>query len=311
MSNIIYKIVNLVNDKFYVGSTTNQKVRFRQHRKLLRGNRHHCKHLQAAWNKYGEIKFAFEIVEEVSGVASLWAVEDTHLVQHVGKDYCYNTGRSADAPWRNAPAHTTPNFGVVMTQTTKDAISKTLKEFYAEDYTNHPRVGAVHTVETKQRISEAKLANPTRYWQGKERSTETKEKISAAQRGVSKAPRAFTPEGLVRAQENMRRNAKEQIPADFQAVHAKFPAEVQARYDFRNAVYTGALIRIEGVFCAQHGVFSQYSAQFRKGAGCPGCGAEQRAASKRVQMEAAWRDPAERERMLSARVKPVAPSAQP
>ena len=65
MTQVIYKIINRVNDKFYVGSTVNKKVRFREHRKQLRGNRHHCKHLQAAWNKYGEVKFDFVVVEEV------------------------------------------------------------------------------------------------------------------------------------------------------------------------------------------------------------------------------------------------------
>lgn len=187
MTQVIYKIVNLVNDKFYVGSTTNKKVRFRQHRKLLRGNRHHCKHLQAAWNKYGEAKFDFVVVEEVPDRMSLQQVEDIYLVQHVGNSYCYNSGHSADAPWRNAPAHVTPNFGKAMAQKQKDKISASLKEFYADNYFNHPRVGKQHSAETKAKISAAKLANPTKHWLGKERSAETKAKISEAQKGVAKA----------------------------------------------------------------------------------------------------------------------------
>jgi group I intron endonuclease len=288
VTQVIYKIINLVNDKFYVGSTTNKKVRFRQHRKLLRGNRHHCKHLQAAWNKYGEAKFDFLVIEEVGLAISLQQVEDCYLKEHVGKPYCYNSGYASDAPWRNAPPEATPNFGRVMQEEQKAQISASLKEFYAEDYFNHPRVGKLHTEETKAKISAKKRANPVAYWQGKERSEDTKVKIGAAQRGVAKAPRTFTPEGLARAQENMKRNAKPQVPADFEAVHAKFPAEVQAKYDFSNAIYTGALVRIEGVLCEQHGTFSQYAAQFRKGRGCPACGAEQRAESKRAQMKAAW-----------------------
>ena len=187
MSQIIYKIINLINGKFYVGSTTNQKVRFRQHRKLLRGNRHHCKHLQAAWNKYGEDKFSFAVVEEVPETRSLQEIEETYLMQHVGNVYCYNTGYSADAPWRNAPAHTTPNFGKVMADGQKVKISNTLKAFYAEDYANHPRVGVPHTAETKAKISAAKLANPTKPWLGQERSDETKQKIGDTQRGKAKA----------------------------------------------------------------------------------------------------------------------------
>lgn len=204
MTQVIYKIVNLVNDKFYVGSTISKKVRFRQHRKLLRGNRHHCKHLQAAWNKYGEEKFDFRVVEEVPITVSLQEVEERWLNAHVGQTYCYNTGHSADAPWRNAPAYKTPNFGHVMAEEQKAQISQTLKDFYAQDYHNHPRVGKQHTEETKAKISASKKANPVSFWKGKERSEETKAKISAAQTGVLKGPgRKVSEEGRAKIRANI------------------------------------------------------------------------------------------------------------
>jgi group I intron endonuclease len=309
MEQVIYKIINLVNNKFYVGSTINQKVRFRQHRKLLRGSRHHCKHLQAAWNKYGEDKFLFAILEIVPETLRLQDVEQKYLTIHVGQDNCYNSGYSADAPWRNAPAHTTPNFGRRMAQGQKAAISTTLKAFYAEDYANHPRVGTLHTEETKAKISAAKLANPQTPWLGKERSEATKQKISETQQGVKKAPRTFTPEGLERARANMKRNAVAHEPKGLESVLAKFPAEVLVAYDFSNAVYTGALSRITGVFCEQHGIFSNYAARFRKGSGCPECGEVRRAASKKVQMLEAWANDDQRTEMLAARKK-VAPTKE-
>lgn len=71
----------------------------------------------------------------------------------------------------------------------------------------------------------------------------------------------------------------------FDNVLQKFPTEVQQRYDFTNAVYTGALNRIEGVTCKEHGVFSQYAAQFRKGRGCPKCGGVDRANKRRMSQE--------------------------
>ena len=55
-----------------------------------------------------------------------------------------------------------------------------------------------------------------------------------------------------------------------------FPETVRAKYDFSTADYRGALVRIEGVRCPEHGVFSQYAVQFRKGRGCPACGGELR-----------------------------------
>ena len=188
MSQVIYKIVNLVNDKFYVGSTIHKKVRFRQHRKLLRGNRHHCKHLQAAWNKYGETKFDFVVVEEVPDTMSLQEAEDRWLKANVGQPHCYNTGYSSDTPWRGAPPHKTPNFGRVMTKEQREQISQTLKEFYAQDYSNHPRVGKQHTEETKAKIS-AKVQQAIAEGRGGAfiPSEETRQKMSDALKGNQNA----------------------------------------------------------------------------------------------------------------------------
>lgn len=206
MEQVIYKIINVVNNKFYVGSTTNKKVRFRQHRNLLRGNRHHCKHLQASWNKYGEDKFEFVVVEIVSEGMSLQQVEDIYLLQHVGQPMCYNSGYSSDAPWRNAPPQATPNFGKVMAQQQKEKISEALKEFYAADYFNHPRVGKKHTEETKLKIKQNRVpaAGENHYRYGKTLSDETKAKIGAAQRGKPKVEgRKVSEEGLLKIRENI------------------------------------------------------------------------------------------------------------
>lgn len=195
----IYKIINNINGKFYVGSTTNTRERFRTHRNRLRKNRHHCKHLQASWNKHGEKAFVFVVVEAVEAEDSLQAAEDKWLAEHVGKAYCYNKSRYSDAPMRGVTGLDHPNFGVPKTEEERQAISATLKAFYAEDITNHPRFGKTHTEETKERIRQKKLANPSRHWLGKKRSDETKEKISAVQRGKPKAPgRKVSPEGMAK-----------------------------------------------------------------------------------------------------------------
>jgi group I intron endonuclease len=161
----------------------------------LRGNRHHCKHLQASWNKYGESKFNFVVVEEVPIEKKLAEVEDVWLQEHFGKPYCYNSGAAAVAPWRGVYGEKHFNFGSTMGEKQKHKISSALKEFYAEDYFNHPRAGKTHSDETKTKISVSKLANPTRHWLGKERNDETKQKIGNAQRGVKKAPRTISEEG--------------------------------------------------------------------------------------------------------------------
>jgi len=53
----IYKIVNLVNDKIYIGSSINLKNREKDHFKDLKGNYHSNRYLQYAFNKYGENNF--------------------------------------------------------------------------------------------------------------------------------------------------------------------------------------------------------------------------------------------------------------
>lgn len=61
----IYKVVCMLNGRFYVGSTHNFYERWINHKKLLRKNKHHSVYMQRAWNKYGETAFSFEIIELV------------------------------------------------------------------------------------------------------------------------------------------------------------------------------------------------------------------------------------------------------
>jgi group I intron endonuclease len=290
---VIYKIRNVVNQKFYVGSTGNTRERFRCHRNRLRKNKHRCQHLQAAWNKYGEECFIFEIIEHVDSIDKLQAAENVWLAEWVGKPLCYNKSRYSESPMRGIAKEEHPAYGRVRPEEEKQAISTTLKEGYASGEYPHPRLGKTHTEETRLKIAEARAASDknkgeNHYRYGKTVSEETRKKIGDTQRGVKKEPRVYTPEGLEKARENMKRNAVKQDPKPFGDVLAKFPQEIKDRYDFSNALYTGALNRIEGCVCQDHGVFSQYAAQFRKGRGCPSCGAVERGESKRKQMKEFW-----------------------
>lgn len=60
----IYKITCSKNNKFYIGSAMNTHRRWIKHRSALKKGYHHNKHLQSAWDKYGENCFNFEILEE-------------------------------------------------------------------------------------------------------------------------------------------------------------------------------------------------------------------------------------------------------
>jgi group I intron endonuclease len=58
----IYTITNIIDGKYYVGSSVTVERRLVRHKKDLLRNQHHCHHLQRAWNKYGEQSFKFEVV---------------------------------------------------------------------------------------------------------------------------------------------------------------------------------------------------------------------------------------------------------
>ena len=79
MARGIYKIINLINNKFYVGSAEIFARRKRIHWWRLRRGDHSNAKLQAAWNKYGESAFVFAVVEEVQDKENLLAAENRWL----------------------------------------------------------------------------------------------------------------------------------------------------------------------------------------------------------------------------------------
>lgn len=90
----IYKIVNKVDGKYYVGSTKDFDKRWKKkHRKQLRANNHYNDKLQRAWNKYGENSFEFQIIEHISPPTpeSLQNAEQPYLdIAKAEQDNCYN-----------------------------------------------------------------------------------------------------------------------------------------------------------------------------------------------------------------------------
>lgn len=67
----IYAIVNNISNKMYIGSAINLKRRMGNHLLNLKKNRHSSPPLQAAFNKYGEENFSFELLESVSDKTQL------------------------------------------------------------------------------------------------------------------------------------------------------------------------------------------------------------------------------------------------
>lgn len=193
MNQGIYKIINVVNNKFYVGSAVNLRKRKTRHFSELRTGKHKNRHLLAAWNKYGEQAFVFVVIEEVEDRALLLDAENRWLKEHVGKDYCYNIGTDATAPALGMSGELSPTWGYKHTEVAREQIGV------------HSR-GRAHTPESRDKIRQ--------YLMGKPKSAETRAKISATLSGagnpnygkprsdkfkakVSKAIEAVNPKGEV------------------------------------------------------------------------------------------------------------------
>ena len=105
----IYKIINIVNGKFYIGSSKlSVERRMIIHKSLLKSNRHGNKHLQSAWNECGEQNFKFELYEEMFDKELVLQREEILINQtrsyekHIG----YNKLRkTAENPMLNKKTH--------------------------------------------------------------------------------------------------------------------------------------------------------------------------------------------------------------
>jgi group I intron endonuclease len=172
MARGIYKIINVVNNKFYVGSAVDLKRRKARHFSELRTGKHNNRHLQAAWVKYGEQSFVFVVVEGLTKDADLLAAENVWLKEHVGKDYCYNIGVDATAPMLGKSGKLSPTWGYKHTPEAIAIITSasTGRTHTPEDIAKIRAhfIGKPRSSETRAKIS-ATLSGEGNYWYGKKR----------------------------------------------------------------------------------------------------------------------------------------------
>ena len=93
----IYAIINTVNGRRYVGSTSDWKSRQSGHLSMLRRGVHENSYLQRSWTKHGETQFMFTIIERCE-VAELHIREQHHL--DACQPHVYNRGVVAACPAR-------------------------------------------------------------------------------------------------------------------------------------------------------------------------------------------------------------------
>lgn len=133
MNSGIYKIMNKINNRYYVGSTKNFKSRKQRHFQGLRKGMHINKALQNAWNKYGEQNFEFIIIENVDE-DNLLIVEQKYL------DIAKLDSKSYNFSWNS----TAPMTGKKLTEEQKKKIGISHK-------------GKIVSKQTKEKIRNSRL----------------------------------------------------------------------------------------------------------------------------------------------------------
>lgn len=94
----IYRIKNLINNRFYIGSSINIRKRLNRHQWELNKNIHYNKYLQNDWNKFGKENFILEQIE-ICDKENCFEIEQKYLNLYF--DYqkqCYNINLQVDGP---------------------------------------------------------------------------------------------------------------------------------------------------------------------------------------------------------------------
>ena len=116
---VTYKISCKGNNKNYYGSTNHFPRRKSQHLHYLRNNLHVNKHLQNAYNLYGEDLFTFDVLNNFDTKEEMENAEQVIIDTYL--DVSFNKSKSAKSPQLFGEQN--GFFGKKHTQETKDKIS--------------------------------------------------------------------------------------------------------------------------------------------------------------------------------------------
>lgn len=138
---VIYKIVNLVNNKFYVGSAIDYNRRLREHKSMLLNNVHTNPHLQNSYNKYGKDSFIFEILEVCN--AENLIIREQFYIEKLNPQYNILKVAGNSLGYKH----------------TKDSLHK----MSVSKLGNKHCVGRILSLETKERMAKAKFIKVGQY----------------------------------------------------------------------------------------------------------------------------------------------------
>lgn len=208
----LYVIRNQITCKEYIGITQNFAVRFKRHRYELRHKRHHCLHLQRAWDKYGEENFEFLIVKEctyseaaaieqerLSSLSGLYNVSQhsqggdlisTHpnredIVEKMRLSLIKRFAAMSLAERRERYGRPGMKNGMYGRHHTAEAKAKMSVRFKGKGGSNHHNFGIRRSEATRRKMSiiASKRVGESNPFYGRQHSSEAKARIAAKNRG--------------------------------------------------------------------------------------------------------------------------------
>lgn len=176
---VIYKIINLINGKFYIGSTADKRKRWDHHKHKLNKGLHANQHLQKAWKLYGQDAFAFVTIAQAIDKNNLEILEQQIINEtnccdpNIGYNICKSVTKSR-LGLKSTPEHIAKivkaNTGKIRSaeHCAKLGLAR-LGKFFTEEQKLNLRNRPKHTDESKEKIRQFNT--------GKKHTEEAKEKM--------------------------------------------------------------------------------------------------------------------------------------
>lgn len=200
----IYKLLNLVTQKCYIGSALNIGDRIDSHWGMLNRGSHHSKRLQRSWDKHGGDSFAVNVVEIVEDVEFLVEREQFWIDHFDSYKHGYNSSPTAGS-----------QLGYKHTEQSKERMSVARRGVSRKPHSPET-LEKLSAAAKKRGIPSSVIEAATLKNTGRPLTPEHRAKISAANKGmvfdkevVAKRSeklrgRTFSPETLRRMSEGQR-----------------------------------------------------------------------------------------------------------
>ena len=176
----VYKISNLLSDRYYIGYSKNINKRFYVHRCKLKKSCHDNIFLQRAYNLDGEDKFIYEIIHRCNTEKEAKEIELQYLTDLSIRDTLYNLNynNSGGDLMTHHPDKELIREKILKScaETMSKMSSEERKEKYGKNGEKNGMYGKTHTEEARKIFSEVHKGNT--YTKGKKASEETKKKLS-------------------------------------------------------------------------------------------------------------------------------------